>query len=68
MPITTGPKAVRRFLSVPRCTNTLSLYLFFIADALICNGSIKVMRSLVRRWEEQEGHQGDVDRSGAAAL
>lgn len=48
VPTTRGPRAVRRFLAIPRCTNSLSLYLFFAVDALVFVAFVKIMRYIQR--------------------
>ena len=50
MPVTWGPAAVRRFLAVPRCTNTASLYVFLLLDALVYFATVKVVRFLQRKY------------------
>ena len=49
VPFRWGPPAVRRFFAIPRCTNSLSLYLFFCVDAVLFVLTVKLMRLIQMR-------------------
>jgi hypothetical protein len=59
VPFEFGPAWMRRFVAIPRCTNSLSLYMFLVADVLTFLASIKLARFVVRRWIKPETDDGD---------
>ena len=59
VPSTRGPAWLRRAISIPRCTNSLSLYLFMVVDALVFVGTVKVARALVERRRRSLPHDTD---------
>jgi hypothetical protein len=50
VPFLWGPKWFRRSVAIPRCTNSLSLYVFLIMDALVCITAVKLARASLNRW------------------
>jgi hypothetical protein len=50
VPTTMGPRWLRRIVSIPRCTNSLSLYLFLLIDAVVCISLLKLSRAALYRW------------------
>ena len=49
VPFRWGPPAVRRFVAIPRCTNSLSLYVFLCVDAFLYVLTVKLMRLIQKR-------------------
>lgn len=52
VPTTRGPRWLRRWLAIPRCTNSLSLYLFFLVDALVFVSALKIARFVLKKAAE----------------
>ena len=68
VPFRHGPAWLRRAGAIPRCTNSLSLYMFLVLDAFLCILCLKLIRAAFRKLLPEFMEHGTETVLGSAWL